>query len=82
MTTKSTDEPGERATTRPVTRTTHTFVILELSPAAYEEIKTKLEAAGYQDAFIEQDGRTVIDLHGISVTDGDQTTANGIGRTG
>ena len=50
---------------------THTYVILELSPVAYLEIKTKLEAAGYQDAFIEQDGRTVIDLHGLAVTESD-----------
>lgn len=44
---------------------THTFVELELSPAAYAEIRAKLEEAGYQHAFAE-DG--AIDMHGIGVT--------------
>jgi len=49
-------------------RQTHTFAILELTPAAFEEIKTKLAAAGYQHAFIEEDDKLVIDMHGIGVT--------------
>jgi len=48
-------------------RQTHTYVVLELSPAAFGEIKEKLEAAGYQHAFDENDGRTIIDMHGIAV---------------
>lgn len=51
-------------------RTTHTFVKLELSESAYDEIKTKLEAAGYQHAFVENDdapASPLIDMHGIAV---------------
>jgi len=46
---------------------TYTYVILELSQTAYEEIRTKLEAAGYQQAFHKSDGQDVIDMHGIAV---------------
>jgi hypothetical protein len=46
---------------------THTYAILELSGQAFAEIKEKLEAAGYQHAFNEDDGRAVIDMHGIAV---------------
>lgn len=53
--------------TRPRLRTTHTFVSLEISPAAYDEIRAKLLEAGYEDTFIDE--RTV-DMHGIGVTRG------------
>lgn len=46
-------------------RNTHTFAYLDLSPEAFAEIKAKLEAAGYQDAF--HDVGTTIDMHGIAV---------------
>lgn len=46
-------------------RSTHTFAVLELSKAAWEEISTKLRAAGYDHAF-SLDGKT-IDMHGIGV---------------
>lgn len=45
-------------------KVTHTYAILELSPAAYSEIREKLAAAGYSDQF--QDD--LIDMHGIAVT--------------
>jgi hypothetical protein len=48
-------------------RQTHTFVILDLSPAAYAEIRKKLDDAGYQHAFMRSDGRDVIDMQGIAV---------------
>ena len=49
-------------------KTTHTFALLELSPAAFEEIASKLREAGYGHAFTEHaDGRAVIDMHGIAV---------------
>ena len=44
---------------------TYTYVELELSPAAYDEIRAKLEAAGYQHA-IGHDG--AIDLRGLAAT--------------
>jgi hypothetical protein len=45
-------------------RSTHTYAVLELSPAAYSEIREKLATAGYQHAF----KGDVIDMHGIGVT--------------
>lgn len=48
-------------------RSTHTFVVIELSDQAFKEIFTKLKEAGYEHTFIEQDGKTVIDMHGIAV---------------
>ncbi len=47
--------------------TTHTYAVLDISPSAFREISSKLDAAGYQHAFHEEDGRTVIDMHGIAV---------------
>lgn len=47
---------------------TYTYAVLEVSPAAYEEIREKLVKAGYQHAFHED--RThgpVIDMHGIAL---------------
>lgn len=46
-----------------------TYVILPLSSAAYAEIRAALENAGYDHAFHQDDGRLVIDLHGIAVCD-------------
>jgi hypothetical protein len=46
---------------------THTYAILEISSAAFKEIKEKLEAAGYHHVFCE-DG-TVMDMHGIALKD-------------
>lgn len=45
-------------------RTTHTYVTLPLSPAAYDEIRRKLEDAGYQHCFHE-DG--LVDMHGLAI---------------
>jgi hypothetical protein len=47
---------------------THTFALLELSPAAYDEICGKLRAACYDHA-INVDG--TIDMHGIGISRGD-----------
>ncbi len=44
---------------------THTYVELEISPAAFTEIREKLEDAGYQHAFMDE---ATIDMHGIAVT--------------
>lgn len=51
-------------------RSTRTYAILELSAGAYEEIKGKLLAAGYQHA-LHQD-RThglVLDMDGIAIAE-------------
>lgn len=52
-------------------RSTYTYAILEVSHAAYQEIKDKLAAAGYSDQFHDdgdEDG-VVIDMHGIALKD-------------
>lgn len=41
----------------------YTYAVLDVSPAVFEEVKTKLKAAGYDHAF---DG-DVIDMHGIAL---------------
>jgi hypothetical protein len=46
---------------------THTYVALEVSSAAYDEIRQKLKAAGYEHAFHE-DG--LIDMHGLALSTG------------
>lgn len=46
---------------------THTFATLEVSAEAYDEIKFKLSAAGYEHAF--QPGGP-IDMHGLALTRG------------
>lgn len=43
---------------------THTYVTLDISPAAYDEIRAKLEEAGYQHAFMEGGE---IDMHGLAL---------------
>ena len=42
---------------------TYTYVTLELSQEAYEEVATKLRAAGYSHAF----NGTTIDMHGLAI---------------
>ena len=48
---------------------THTYVIMELTKASYEEIMSKMKDAGYDHVFNEHDGRQVIDMHGIAVSE-------------
>jgi hypothetical protein len=50
-------------------RNTHTYAILEVSREAYQEIKAKLEAAGYADQFLVSDGVALIDMHGIALSE-------------
>lgn len=51
----------------PMPRQTHTCVELEISPEAYREIHTKLEAAGYHHVFHEG----AMDMTGIALVQGD-----------
>ena len=47
---------------------THTYVTLELSPGAFQEIKQKLQDAGYENShFIYNNGKLTIDMYGIAV---------------
>jgi hypothetical protein len=46
----------------------YTYAILEVSDAAYEEIKNRLEIAGYQHTFNQDhEHGIVIDLHGLAL---------------
>lgn len=49
--------------------TTHTFAVLEVSRSTFEEIKKKLNDAGYDHAMIGggKGGRLTIDMHGIGL---------------
>jgi len=42
---------------------THTYAVLSVSPGAYEEIRSALQAAGYSGQF--HDG--LIDMHGLAL---------------
>ena len=44
---------------------THTYALLEVSAAAYDEIAAKLREAGYDHVF---GGDGEIDMHGIALT--------------
>ena len=50
-------------------RTTHTLAEMALSPVAYDEVRRKLEAAGYQDAILEEG---LLDMQGIALTRDEQ----------
>lgn len=59
-----------------MSRSTHTYVLLEISEGAYLEIKKKLEEAGYGHAFHENPDAPDsprIDMHGIALIP-EQTT--------
>jgi hypothetical protein len=46
---------------------THTYAVLEVSQATYDEIAGKLAEAGYDHAFHVDDGRVLVDMHGIAL---------------
>lgn len=48
-------------------RATHTYAILEISAAAFGEIRSKLLAAGYDHAFHMDGDKIDIDMNGIAV---------------
>lgn len=46
----------------------HTYAILEVSPVAYADIRARLDASGYGQAFHQDDEHgEVIDMHGIAL---------------
>ena len=55
---------------------THTYALLEVSAAAYEEIAKKLREAGYDHAF---NAEGEIDMHGIGLSRAAATEAEGPG---
>lgn len=46
---------------------TYTYAILQISQATYDEIKAKLDAAGYVYAFHDDADGLLIDMHGIAL---------------
>ena len=47
---------------------TYTYALMEISEAAYMEIKAKLEQVGYQDQIHTEEGEApVLDMHGIGL---------------
>lgn len=59
---------------------THTYSILPVSQSAFDEMRTKLEAAGYGDAIHDEDGKPVIDMHGLAVQAEDSARARNNSR--
>lgn len=54
-------------------RSTYTYATMDVSKAAFDEIKTKLTAAGYEDQIRgDGDGLLIIDMHGIALTLGEE----------
>jgi hypothetical protein len=48
-------------------RQTHTYAVMEVSRATYDEIARKLTEAGYDHAFIEDSDGVALDMHGIAL---------------
>ena len=47
---------------------TYTHITLKLSPAAFDEIRGKLQAPGYENSnFFYNDDELIINMHGIAV---------------
>lgn len=46
---------------------THTYAVLDVSGPAFAEILAKLAAAGYSHAIHQEDGRDLIDMHGVAL---------------
>lgn len=50
-----------------MTRSTHTYAVLEVPRAVYAAVRALLEAAEYQHAFHAKDDGEIIDMHGIAL---------------
>ncbi len=46
---------------------THSYAILKVSRAAFDEIRQLLESAGYSDQFDMDEEGDLIDMHGIAL---------------
>lgn len=62
-------------------RQTHTYSILEVSAAAYAEIRAKLEEAGYAHAFHDERDGEVVDMHGIALCEQVNASCTGLGAS-
>lgn len=50
-----------------MSRTTHTYAVLEVSVETYAEIERGLRAAGYDHSFTKDGDTDTIDMHGIAL---------------
>jgi hypothetical protein len=50
-----------------MTRQTRTYATLEVTLLVFREIEKALRKAGYHHAFMSDDGRPAIDMHGIAL---------------
>jgi hypothetical protein len=60
-------------------RTTHTYALLEVSGSAYDEIKSKLVAAGYDSHVLTADSvgdQERVHLQGIAIVKADEPPVN------
>ena len=46
---------------------THTYVLMEVSRAAFDEIRAKLEAVQYNHAVIVDRAQPILDMHGLAL---------------
>lgn len=46
---------------------THTYALLPVTQPTFDEIRLKLEAAGYQDQVHEERARVTVDMHGLAL---------------
>ena len=69
-------------------RATHTYAVLDVSAAAYDEIAAKLREAGYEHAFLperteieglQSERGALIDMHGIAIARLDAPTLPPLG---
>jgi hypothetical protein len=56
----------------------HTYAVLQVSAAAYNEVRRLLEDAGYGHAFHQDDDRVLIDMHGIALSKDAADSAYGL----
>lgn len=64
-------------------RTTHTYVTLAVSLAAYREIADKLKVAGYDHVFQQEAGEPVLDMHHLALTiERDSIPSTALGNAG
>jgi len=69
------EHPVDPAGAAVVTRATHTYAVLDVAQATFDDIHARLELAGYQHAFL-HDGAVVIriDMTGIALAVEPQAT--------
>ncbi|MGH7166521.1 MAG: hypothetical protein ACREIS_13470 [Nitrospiraceae bacterium] len=65
------------AKVRPRIRTTYTYAIMVLSPAAYREVRQNLVDAGYDHSIQEGSEGEVLDMHGIALMESEEEDDGG-----